>query len=228
MAPLTLHIGLLLFHEFQWLDAAGPVDYLHNHSHSMISRIGVAQSVVDKAPIIHWYYISSDLTPVQASSGPPQLPTHTYDDCPDLDYIIVPGPDPTVPLPKGCATFLQKRFAETKLKAILTVCTGSMAIAQAGILDGYHVCSNKWMLRIMAGAGGLNKKVTWIGDKRWHIDRKVWSAAGVTAGIDLAAEFARQHFAPEIVEVAKDISEYESNPAQPDPFARLLEGVDLA
>ena len=80
---------------------------------------------------------------------------------------------------------------------------------------------------MFAEAGILNKKVKWVGDRRWIVDGKVWSAAGVTAGIDLSAEFAKVHFDPKVVELAKMVSEYESNPAQPDPFAKILEGVKL-
>jgi len=225
MSSQTLHIGLLLFPLYQWLDAAGSVDYLNNHSQMMMKFLGVPKETVDKAPIIVWHYISSDLTPVQASSGPLQIPSCTYADCPPLDYLIVPGPDPAAPLPQGCAAFLQERVP--KLKALLTVCTGSMAIAQVGILDGLHVCSNKIVLKMFADRGMLNKKVKWVGDRRWVVDGKVWSAAGITAGIDLVAEFAKVHFDPEVVELAKLVSEYEANPAQPDPFAKILEGIKL-
>ena len=75
--------------------------------------------------------------------------------------------------------------------------------------------------------GILNKKVKWVGDRRWIVDGKVWSSAGITAGIDLSAEFARVHFHPKIVEIAKNVSEYESRPAQPDPFAKILKGIKL-
>jgi len=227
MSPHTLHFGLLLLPEFQWLDAVGPVDYINNHSYAMVKRLGASQEVVDKAPVIEWHYISHNLEPVQASSGPPQPPTKTYKDCPELDYLIIPGPSPTDPLPEGCSEFLQKRFADPKLKALLLVCTGSLAISQTGILDGYHVCSNKFVLRRLALAGLLYKKVHWIGDRRWHVDGKVWSSAGITSGLDLAAEFARKHFDKEIVKLGKDVAEYESNPSHPDPFAFLLDGVKL-
>ncbi|KAF8808250.1 ThiJ/PfpI [Phlegmacium glaucopus] len=221
----TLHIGLLLFPVYQWLDAAGSVDYLNNHSQTMLGQLNIPKAILDKAPIIVWHYISSDLTPVRASSGPLQIPSCTYANCPPLDYLVVPGTDPAAPLPEGCAAFLHERVPT--LKALLTVCTGSMAIAQAGILDGLHVCSNKVALKMFAEAGILNKKVKWVGDGRWIVDGKVWSAAGITAGIDLVAEFARVHFDPEVVELAKLLSEYESNPAQPDPFAKILEGIKL-
>ena len=191
----------------------------------MMKKLNVSKAILDKAPIIVWYYISSDLTPIEATSGPLQIPSHTYADCPPIDYLFVPGPDPAAPLPEGCAAFLQERVP--KLKALLTVCTGSMAIAQAGVLDGLHVCSNKIALKQFVEAGKLNKKVKWVGDRRWIVDGKVWSSAGITAGIDLSAEFARVNFDPEVVELAKLVSEYEPNPAQPDPFAKILEGINL-
>ena len=225
MSPHTLNIGLLLFPRYQWLDAAGSVDYLNNHAQTMMKALKVPDALLHKSPIIVWHYISSDLTPIQASSGPLQIPSTNYADCPPLDYLIVPGPDPDAPLPKGCAAFLNERFP--KLKALLTVCTGSMAIAQSGILDGLHVCSNKVALKMAVEAGTLNKKVKWVGNRRWIVDGKVWSSAGITAGIDLVAEFARVHFDPRIVELAELVSEYQPHPAQPDPFAKILEGINL-
>ncbi|KAF8883345.1 ThiJ/PfpI [Gymnopilus junonius] len=227
MSPPTLRFGLLLFPGYQWLDAAGTADYINNHSRAMVKLMGVPQEVIDKAPVIEWHYISNNFKPIQASSGPPQIPTNTYKDCPELDYLLIPGPNPADPLPEGCAEFLRERFADPKLKELLLVCTASLAIAPTGILDGYHVCSNKTVLRSMALAGRLYKKVHWIGDRRWHIDGKVWSSAGTTAGIDLAAEFARQHFDKEIVELGKNVAEYRSNPSHPDPFAFILDGIKL-
>ena len=55
----------------------------------------------------------------------------------------------------------------------------------------------------------------------------VWSSAGLMAGIDLAAEFARTNFDLEVVEFAKVMSEEVVNSDRPDPYAWVLEGVDL-
>jgi transcriptional regulator GlxA family with amidase domain len=229
MAPQTIQFGLLLLPGYQWLDAVGPVDFINNHSQFYVSALGLDEATVAKAPRIEWHYISHDLMPVQATSGPAGLPTKTYADCPALDYLLVPGPGSwAAPLPEGCAAFLQKLMADDSFKALLTVCTGSMAVAQTGILDGLRVCSNKYALKRAVGAERLYRNVKWIGDRRWHVDEKVWSAAGITAGIDLAAEFARVHFDPAVVEIVKNLAEYEPNPAQPDPFARILDGVALS
>lgn len=228
MSSQTLYFGVLLLPGYQWLDSAGAVDYLNNHSQAYMKFCGLSDDIIAKGPILKWYYISSDFNPIQPTSGPPQHPTHTYADCPHIDYLIVPGPDPALLLPEGCAAFLQNLMAKDTFKALLTVCTGSLPVAQSGILDGLRVCSNKFALKAMASAGMLNKKVHWVGDRRWNVDGKVWSAAGITSGIDLAAEFARVHFDPLVVEIAKDVSEYEPKPSHPDPFARILDGVSLS
>ncbi|KAJ3560002.1 hypothetical protein NP233_g11114 [Leucocoprinus birnbaumii] len=221
----TLHLGLVLFSEFQLLDAVGPVDYLNNHSKGYLKSLNLPE-LEAKAPVMKWYHIAETLEPVQASSGPALIPTHTFSNPPEhLDYLIVPGPDPTLKFSPACTEFFKTQFP--KLKAILTVCTGSIALSQTGLLDGHKVCSNKWVLRRFAQAGLLRKEVTWIGDRRWIIDGKVWSGGGVTAGIDLAAEFARVHFDPEIVEISKELSEETPKPDIPDDWAKLLDGVKL-
>lgn len=227
MSSQTLHFGLLLLPNYQWLDAAGPVDYLNNHSQDFLKLFSRDPAFVAKGPIIVWHYIAADLQPVRATSGPAQLPTCTYTDCPPLDVLIVPGPDPTVPLADECVALLRRLLASERFKNLLTVCTSTAAMAQTDLLNGLHVCSNKYFLREFADAGLLNRKVKWAGDRRWVKDGKVWSAAGITAGVDLAAEFARVHFDPEVVRVVKDVSEYEPLPDQPDVFARMLEGVKL-
>ncbi|KAJ2936861.1 hypothetical protein H1R20_g284, partial [Candolleomyces eurysporus] len=223
----VLNFGVLLIHNYQWLDAAGAIDYLNQHSYGILKLLNAPPHLLSTVPIMNWHYLSStgDLKDVPASAGPPHRPTTTFAECPELDYLVVPGPDPTVQLSEECIKFVQDRFPT--LKGLLTVCTGSIAIAQTGILDGVQAASNKWALRMLAEAGSLNRKVKWVGDKRFVKDGKVWTGAGVTAGIDLAAEFARVHFTKEVLELVQDVSEYVPNPAQPDPFARLLEGVKL-
>ncbi|KAF9010728.1 ThiJ/PfpI [Cyathus striatus] len=225
MTSTVINFGVLLLPEFQLLDATGPIDHINSHSKHYLSS--VQTPLADKAPVIKWHYISytQDLTPMAATSGPLLIPTCTYADCPPLDYLLVPGPDPNKPLPAGCAEFVKRRIGELKL--LLLVCTGSLVIAQTGILDGLQVCSNKFALKMMKESGRLRKEVKWVGDRRWTKDGKVWSAAGVTAGIDLAAEFARVHFDPDIVQIVELLTEYAPKPDQPDDFCNILEGVVL-
>ncbi|KAF4622206.1 hypothetical protein D9613_009622 [Agrocybe pediades] len=220
--------GVLLIPGYQFLDMAGPVDYLQLHSRQFMSGVpGVTPEILSNAPIINWHFIAQDLNPVNASSGPPLPPTDTFETAPKLDYLLVPGPDPYIVLPAPTTKYIQTVVSDASFKGLLTVCTGSMAIAQTGVLDGHKVCSNKVMLRDAASKGLINHNVTWIGDKRWHQDGKIWSAAGVTAGIDLAAGFIATKVSKNATALAQDVFEYHPNPASPDRFARILKGVDL-
>jgi transcriptional regulator GlxA family with amidase domain len=226
-APCTYTFGVVMFPGFQWLDAVGPIDYLHSHSRDLLETLGLAPQLVEKAFTTKWHYLSSTgtLDPVQATSGPPQNPTTTFATCPKVDYLLFPGPMPNLKMSDECMTFIKTRYPD--LEGIMTVCTGSMILAQTGLLDGVQACSNKFMLKIAAEQGWLNRKVKWVGDRRFIIDGKFWTAGGVTAGIDLAAEFVRLKGDPELAKMVADGAEYAPNPAQPDQFARLLEGVKL-
>ncbi|KAJ2915263.1 hypothetical protein MD484_g5131, partial [Candolleomyces efflorescens] len=223
----NITFAVLLVPGYQWLDVVGPVAYLHTHSLSVMERPVIPPSITAKAPIINWYYISSEgtLDPVSASAGPPHIPTVDLASCPPIDYLLVPGANSSRPFSPALSTFIHERFPA--LKGLLTVCTGSTLFAQTGLLDGVHVASNKVALKYMAETGRLNRKVKWVGDRRFVRDGKIWSAAGITSGLDLAAEFARVHFDPEVVDLARNLTEYDSRAAQPDPFAPILDGVVL-
>lgn len=138
----------------------------------------------------------------------------------------MPG-DSLIPVvPPAFTEFVQTRFADPKVR-FLTVCTGSLALAPTGILNHLRVASNKRGLKSLAQSGQLDHKVHWVGDRRWVKDGKVWSAAGITSGIDLAAEFARVYFDKDVVEEAKEIAEEVPKPDTPDPYAWILKGIDL-
>ncbi|PPQ98966.1 hypothetical protein CVT24_003462 [Panaeolus cyanescens] len=218
---------------------AGPVDYLQVHSYDYVRPVptvnpNVDPGIVDVAPVIKWHFISHDMNPVNASSGPALIPTTTYDKAPRLDYLLVPGPDPFMVLSDETVGFVRRVWSDKRwaVKGLMTVCSGSMVLAQTGVLDGYRVASNKVALGVAKRNGVLYDKVKWVGDRRWVVDGRVWSAAGVTAGIDLAAEFLRRELgegrrARGLRVLARNLTEYESNPDRPDPFAGILEGVEL-
>ncbi|KAF9527702.1 class I glutamine amidotransferase-like protein [Crepidotus variabilis] len=228
----TLSMGLLMLPGFQNIDAVGSVDWINSHSQDFLKALNLPSllpaQLIAKAPIMKWHYISHSLEPVQASSGPLQTPTTTYAKCPKLDYLIVPGPDPFTNLPNGCGAFLTERFKE--LKGLFLVCTASIAIARSiDILDGYKITSNKAILKDIVNTPRYQelRKVKWVADKRWVVDGKVWSAAGVVACLDLAAELVRREVNAEVVETIKNMAQVTARSDTPDEFAYLLKGVQF-
>ncbi|KAF5334519.1 hypothetical protein D9611_013834 [Ephemerocybe angulata] len=224
----AIQFGVLLLRSYQWLDLAGPVDYIQSHSQKFLSDVA-PPALVSKAPNITWHYISesNDFNPVVASSGPPQFATTTFEKAPKLDYLIIPGADIFHKFPPQATKFIQSRFPQ--LKALLTVCGGGLHLVQTGLLDGRRAATNKYALKLIVEQGQFDqfRNVTWVKDARFVVDGKIWTAAGVTSGLDLAAEFARVNFDPEVNKLASELFEYQANPAQPDPFKYLLDGVKL-
>ncbi|KAF6744068.1 ThiJ/PfpI [Ephemerocybe angulata] len=207
----AIQIGVLLLHSYQWLDLVGPVDYIQTHSQKFLSDVA-PPALVAKAPNITWHYVSesNDFSPIVATSGPPQIATTTFEKVPKLDYLIIPGADVYHKFPPQATKFIQTRFPE--LKALFT-----------------RAATNKYALKLTVEQGKYQqfRNVSWVKDARFVVDGKIWTAAGVTAGLDLAAEFARVTFDPEVNKLASELFEYQANPARPDPFKYLLDGVQL-
>jgi putative intracellular protease/amidase len=108
--------------------------------------------------------------------------THTYANAPKLDVLLVPGGSVPSLQPWGAGDnsmeeFVAGRYPE--LKYLLSVCTGSVELALAGMLDGRRATTNKWL---WSAATQYGKNVTWVPSARWVVDGNVWTASGVAAG----------------------------------------------
>lgn len=67
----VLNFGVLLIHNYQWLDAAGFIDYLNNHSHGYLKLLNAPPHLLSTVPIMKWHYLSStgDLQDVPSTTG---------------------------------------------------------------------------------------------------------------------------------------------------------------
>lgn len=132
------------------------------------------------------YLISSrgDLSPVESDTGLAVAPTHTRDECPGaLDLLFLPGGSGgTAEAMKDAAfiDFIRRQAAASN--RVASVCTGSMLLGKAGLLQGRRATSHWITLDLLAqfGAVPVKERVVW--------DGKLITSAGVTAGIDLALQ----------------------------------------
>lgn len=154
-------------------------------------------------PIIHeqaremtFHYISSSLELAFMTPSLHVQPTVTYDTCMrDLDILIVGGPLPDH-RPAAADKFLKEAVEKTGL--IMSICTGGMWLADAGILAGKKATTNREVLPLVMAA---HPEVEWK-DERWVVDGKFWTAGGAGCGVDMAVEFVRENFGKEVVEFA--------------------------
>jgi cyclohexyl-isocyanide hydratase len=175
---MTLHIGMLLYPGLTQLDLTGPFEVLH--------RIPDAQ--------VHLAW--KDKEPVRADSGLTLVPSTTLADCPPLDMVFVPGGAGQLPLMTDPVVlgFLRERGRAARY--VTSVCTGSLLLGAAGLLEGYAATTH-WAfvdLLPMFGARPAPGRVV--------VDRNRITAGGVTAGIDfglrIVAEIAGERRAQAI------------------------------
>lgn len=107
--------------------------------------------------------------------------THTFETAPALDVLLVPGGFGNLLLDQANNTviedFIANRFEW--LDYLLSVCTGALSLAKAGVLDGRRATTSKaaWSDPTRFGDG-----VNWVPNARWVEDGKIWSSSGVSAG----------------------------------------------
>lgn len=139
--------------------------------------------------------------------GPSMLATHTFEDAPALDVIIVPGGLGNSALIQANDTaiesFITRRFAAADY--VLSVCTGAVSLARAGVLSGRRATTNKGL---WAWATSYGDNVTWVPSARWVEDGKVWTSSGVAAGMDMTYAFLKHLYGTEMLDAVMNGIEY--------------------
>lgn len=157
-----IRIAFLLFPNVTQLDLTGPAQVL--------SRLGNA--TID--------LVASNLAPVMTDAGFALLPTVTFDIAPQPDILCVPGGMGTGDAMNDAATLDWVRQAASRAAWVTSVCTGSLVLGAAGLLDGYRATTHWASHRHLAkfGATPIEQRVVF--------DRNRVTGGGVTAGIDFA------------------------------------------
>jgi cyclohexyl-isocyanide hydratase len=167
---MTIQIGFLVFPGVQQLDLTGPYDVL-------ASLPGAAVQLAWKTR-----------EPVASSTGLLLTPTVTFDDCPALDVICIPGGSGiTNLLQDACAIeFVRKHAAGARY--VTSVCTGSLLLGAAGLLHGRRATTHWAFHALLEPLGAIPTH------GRVVRDGNLITGGGVTAGIDfglvVAAELA--------------------------------------
>jgi cyclohexyl-isocyanide hydratase len=112
------------------------------------------------------------------------LPTTTYADCPQLDVICVPGGSGADDLLNDDETLGFLRRQAERARFVTAVCTGSLVLGAAGLLDGYRATTH-WSAKQHLARFGAEATPT-----RVCTDRNRITGGGVTAGIDFALTLA--------------------------------------
>jgi transcriptional regulator GlxA family with amidase domain len=136
-------------------------------------------------------------------------PSHTFDEVPSPYAVLVPGGTvPTLRAMSDERLLAWLRTAAAGAELVTSVCTGSMILGAAGLLEGKRATTH-WMFRdLLAGLGATPVA------ERWVEDGRVITAAGVSAGIDLALHLAERLAGRQIATNIQFAIEYDPEPPQ--------------
>lgn len=184
-------VAMLMYPEFFAQDLVGPYTVLASLPNTRVHLIART-----KDPII--------ATPAAF----PILPSGTFADCPrDLDVLLVPGGAfSTVNAMKNEETIEFIRDRGQRAKFLTSVCTGSLMLGAAGLLQGYKATSH-WVTHDLLSKFGATPT-----HGRVVVDRNRITGGGVTAGIDFGLKVASildGEFTAQLVQLA---IEYDPEP----------------
>jgi transcriptional regulator GlxA family with amidase domain len=188
-------IGLVIFDDAEELDFVGPWEVL-----AMSAKLAGAES-----PIL----IAEHDRPIRCAKGMRVLPDCTFANTPDLDVVLVPGGQGTRREVKNPALIEFLRAKGAKATWVTSVCTGSLLLHEAGFARGKRVTTHWTFVEQLRARGD----VTVVEGVRYVRDENVVTAAGVSAGIDMALWLVGQlRGIPHAREVQRQI---EYDPAPP-------------
>lgn len=204
---MTKRIGVLIFPDFQLLDAAGPMS-----AFEIAGRYRPGAYEVET--------LSRDGGLVRASGGA-ALDSRPFDPVERLDTLLLSGGEGTRG-PAICATTLDfVRTAAASARRIASVCSGAYILAEAGLLDGRRATTH-W--NRTDHFRRTYPKVKLEADRIFVRDGPVWTSAGITAGIDLALALIGEDLGEDIARrTAQQLVVYHRRPGGQSQFSALLE-----
>jgi len=183
-------IVIVLHPGFDTLDAVGPHYFLS-------SMIGAT---------VHLATTGAAGEPVTSAGGLPLPPTTTLLDAPEKPTVLlVPGGDTGVLLADKPAMAAIRRLGQAA-GTVASVCTGAIALGAAGLLQGRRATTHWSVRHLLAGYGATPT------DERVTADGNVLTAAGVTAGMDLALALVARLRGDDYARILELVAEYAPQP----------------
>jgi len=184
-----MEIAMLLFDKLAPLDAVGPFEVMRNVPGWEVRTVAKEKGEVRDEG---------------GSLG--LLADYTLDEVSEPDVVLVPGGAGNRPLLRDETVLQWLRDVHRTTKWTTSVCTGSLVLGAAGLLRGKRATSN-WLLLDALREYGADP----IGG-RFVEDGKVVTAAGVTAGIDMALHLVAREAGPEVAQAVQLGIEYDPDP----------------
>jgi transcriptional regulator GlxA family with amidase domain len=204
---MTRSIAVLIFPEFQILDAAGP-----------IGAFEIATRYVAGAYDLR--LVAADCGLVRSSSGV-AMAAEPFDASLPVDTLVVAGGEGSRAAARDPRVLDFVRETAGRARRTASVCSGAYVLAEAGLLDGRRATTH-WN----RGPDFARRfpKVRLEPDRIYVRDGPIWTSAGITAGIDLVLAMIGEDLGESIArQTAQQLVVYHRRPGGQSQFSALLE-----
>ena len=187
------NVAILIFPEVEVLDFAGPfevfavTDELRGHG------------------TFHTFTVAATAGTVRARNGLQVVPDFTFENFPAPHLLIVPGGFGTRALLLQPAVLEWVRVQASRAELVMSVCTGALVLAQAGLLDGLRITTHQQQLAMLAE---LAPTATVDSSRRFHDNGRILTAAGISAGIDCSLHVVGRLLGDTVAGTTADYMEY--------------------
>jgi len=191
-------VGIVLFNAIEVLDFCGPFEVFS------ATRLNEEKRREEPSPF-EVFLVAETLSYVTTTGGMKVIPQYSFENCPRLDILVVPGGWGTRKESNNIVILEWLRSRAAEVETLTSVCTGSMLLGFAGLIDGLHATTH-W------------RSLDWMRDSfpavfveyEQHVveDGRVFTSAGISAGIDMALKVVARYYGKDIARATAVHMEY--------------------
>jgi transcriptional regulator GlxA family with amidase domain len=195
---IARQVGILIFPEVEVLDFCGPFEVFS------VTRLDDDRQREGPSPY-DVVLVAEQKEPVVATGGMKVIPDHTFPDCPPLDVLVVPGGWGTRREMRNDSLIAWIAERGRQVTTLTSVCTGSLLLGKAGLLDSKRATTH-W--RVLDEMRRWFPTVNVIDDQHVVEDGNVLTSAGISAGIDMALRVVAHHHGEAVARTTAKHMEY--------------------
>jgi transcriptional regulator GlxA family with amidase domain len=192
------HVGIVVFNDIEVLDFCGPFEVFS------ATRINEEKRRDELSPF-EVSLVAQTLSYITTTGGMRVIPQYSFENCPRIDILVVPGGWGTRKELNNPVILAWLRTQAAEVETLTSVCTGSMLLGFAGLIDGLHATTH-W------------RSLDWMRDSfpeviveyEQHVvsDGRVFTSAGISAGIDMALKVVARYYGEDIARATAVHMEY--------------------
>jgi transcriptional regulator GlxA family with amidase domain len=189
------NVAILIFDDVEVLDFTGPFE------------VFAKTDEICGYDTFHTFTFAESPGSVRARNGLKVVPDFTLENCPPPHVLVVPGGQGTRPLLNKPALLEWIRTKARTAELVMSVCTGALVLAKAGLLDRLRITTHHLaldLLRELAPAATVDPS------QRFHDNGKIITAAGISAGLDSSLHVVARLLGPAAAEATARQMEYGS------------------